>query len=80
MNNTQIPFLLSRKEAAAFLGMSVNTFDRYIRPNPNLKSLMFATKFDIPKTYSLTLSLNNLIITNAYLFRYISFTPDSVVQ
>ncbi|MFT9469133.1 helix-turn-helix domain-containing protein [Leuconostoc pseudomesenteroides] len=49
MNNTQIPFLLSRKEAAAFLGMSVNTFDRYIRPNPNLKSLMVGDQIRYPQ-------------------------------
>ncbi|MCQ9619252.1 helix-turn-helix domain-containing protein [Weissella cibaria] len=45
-NNNHI--LLNRKEAAEILGISVNSFDKYFRSNPALKSLKIGSETRYP--------------------------------
>ncbi|MCT0042179.1 DNA-binding protein [Weissella confusa] len=48
MNNLTTHVLLTRKEAAEILGISVNSFDKYFRGNPELKSLLIGTEIRYP--------------------------------
>lgn len=40
--------LLTRKEADELLGISVNSFDRFFRSNPELRSIMIGSEIRYP--------------------------------
>ncbi|AOT55859.1 helix-turn-helix domain-containing protein [Weissella soli] len=48
MNQNTPHILLTRKEAAELLGISVNSFDRFFRSNPNLRSIMIGSEIRYP--------------------------------
>lgn len=48
MENKFEHLLLTRKETAQLLGISVNSFDKYFRSNPELKSLRIGSETRYP--------------------------------
>lgn len=59
-HHNNFPYLLTREQASKFLGIDPKSFDKYIRPNDNLKRFMIGKQ----ERYTIE-SLSDFIKTNS---------------